>query len=103
MKKYNKLVRDKIPDIIKTSGLIPTMHTATDEEYTDALAKKLIEEANEFKESGETEELVDILEVIDAICAFKSINHNKLRQIQITKAQKRGSFSQKIILEKVEK
>ena len=67
MKICNKLVRDNIPDICRKNGQIPKISILDEESYGRELKKKLVEEVNEFLESGDTEELADIAEVIDAL------------------------------------
>jgi predicted house-cleaning noncanonical NTP pyrophosphatase (MazG superfamily) len=99
---YNKLVRDKIPDIIKSKGSSPKTHIASDEEYGKKLKEKLQEEVNEFIESDDSEELADILEVIDAIIKNKEFDKDKIERIKNKKNIERGSFSKKIILENIE-
>ena len=96
----NKLVRDKIPERILHDGRKPRTHIANDEEYWDKLKLKLKEEVNEFLEESNEEELADILEVIGAICEFKKIDENNLKKIKENKAEKKGKFKEKIILEK---
>ena len=64
MKAYNKLVSDKIPEIIKNDGKEFDMHYAKNEELTSLLEAKLQEEAKEFAEAKNSEELADILEVV---------------------------------------
>jgi len=98
---YNKLVRDKIPDIIKDNGEIPITHIASDDEYWERLKEKLKEEVNEFLKENNEEELSDILEVIDAICDFKKIDKNELGKIRELKNKKKGDFKDKIILDEV--
>ncbi len=97
--KYNKLVRDKIPEIIKENNEIPIIHIANDEEYWNKLKEKLKEEINEFLEDNNKEELADILEVIYAIRDYMKINKEELEKIRLEKANKRGAFKKKIILD----
>jgi len=97
--KYNKLVRDKIPEIIKNKGAVPITHIANDEEYWQKLKEKLQEEVDEFLEDETEEELADILEVIYAICDFKKIDKEKLELLRKKKAKERGGFKDKIILD----
>jgi len=99
--KYNKLVRDKIPDIIKKDNKNPFIHIANDEEYWKKLKEKLNEEVNEFVKEGNEEEIADIIEVINAICAYKKFDKNKLDYIKKQKAEKRGRFDKRIILDEV--
>ena len=63
MKTYNKLVRDKIPEIMLASGVKPVTKTLNPEEYTLFLEKKLDEEVAEYHKDKNVEELADILEV----------------------------------------
>lgn len=99
---YNKLVRDKIPEIIKESGKKPVTHVATDLEYERLLINKLTEEVNEFLQDQTTEEIADIMEVIYALCALKGIDLVNLERLRQEKADKRGGFKKKIILERVD-
>ena len=101
--KYKKLVRDKIPEILKNQAKkIPVIHTAeNDEEYWQKLKEKLQEEVNEFIKDENENELTDILEVVYAICDFKKIKREKLEKIRIKKAKERGGFKERIILDEV--
>lgn len=99
--KYNKLVRDKIFNIIKEKGNVPIIHVASKEEYWQKLKEKLKEEAEEFQKDSNEEELADILEVISAICEFKNISKNNLESLRKKKAEERGSFKERIILDEV--
>ena len=99
--KYDKLVRDRLPEIIEKKGSTPVTHIADDEEYWQRLKEKLKEEVNEFLEESNEEELVDILEVIYAIREFKKISKKKLELLRKEKAKRRGGFKNRIILEEV--
>ncbi len=101
-KEYNKLVRDKIPEIIEGKGEKVVTHTAEEEEYEKALMTKLSEEVDEFKDNPSEEEIADILEVIEAICKLKDFNKLKIEEIKQKKLGERGGFNKKIILDKTE-
>lgn len=102
MKIYNKLVRDKIPEIIDND---PEKRCITrilsDDEYLVALNLKLQEELKEYLESGEVEELADIEEVLQAILDAKKISFEDFESIRKTKVEKRGAFKKKVFLESV--
>ncbi len=97
--KHNKLVRDKIPEIIKQKGNVPITHIAGDEEYWEKLKKKLREEVNEFLKESSKEELADILEVVYAICDFMNVDREELESLRKKKAEQRGGFRDRIILD----
>ena len=101
---YNKLVRDKIPNIIKGKGEIPVIKILDEINYKKELEKKLYEEYKEVIEaSGDEriEELADMLEVIKALANLESKNLNDIMEIAEIKNKKRGAFDEKIFLEKV--
>lgn len=97
--KYNKLIRDKIPEIIAAKGGTSRTHIADSAEYWNKLKEKLAEEVAEFAKDESAEELADILEVIDAICEFKEFDAGSLRELQKRKKDERGGFKKYIILE----
>ena len=101
MKVYNKLVRDKIPEIILKDNELPTTRILDDEEYIKELNRKLQEEVNEYLEAENIEEMVDILEVIRAILEHKGVTYDEIEEKRTKKANKRGGFKEKIFLEKV--
>ncbi len=101
MPSYNKLVRDKIPEIIRANGETPMTHIATEEEYIVELGKKLLEERDEFLESLSAEEAGDILEVLHGLCAANGIRMEDVETARQEKFEKRGGFEEKIILDGV--
>lgn len=102
MIEYNKLVRDKIPEIIAQGGSKAVTHIADEKEFEEALYQKLGEEVKEFQEKPSAEELADILEVAYAICDWKRIDRVELESLRQKKAENRGGFEKRIILEKTE-
>lgn len=101
MKVHNKLVRDKIPEIIRKDEKIPVTKILNDEEYLKELNKKLVEEVNEYLEDNNVEELADIVEVVYGILNSKNISIEEFEKIRKAKADSRGAFLEKIYLEKV--
>lgn len=102
MKEHNKLVRDKIPDIIEDSGKRAVTHILSDEEYIVALETKLNEEVAEYQVDKNIEEMADILEVLHAICVARGYNLEQLEEKRKEKAEERGGFKDKIFLRYVE-
>lgn len=99
--KHNKLVRDKIPEIIETKGENPLTHIADAGEYWKRLKEKLMEEVEEFLEEENIEEMADIFEVATAINKFKKWDMQEIIKIQKQKVNERGGFEKRIILEEV--
>lgn len=102
-KKYNKVVRDKIPEIIEESGKKYTLKHLDDASFLAEIEKKLIEEVNEYSESKDIEELADILEVIYRISELRGVNSDELDEIRKEKAEKRGKFDDNLFLIDAEK
>ncbi len=99
--KTGKLVRDKIPEIIKKGNRMPITHIASNEEYKEKLNDKLKEEVEEFLKAPNEEELADILEVIQAIISIRKIDKAYLEKLRKEKQQKRGGFKERLILDKI--
>lgn len=99
---HNKLVRDKIPEIIEQAGKISVTHTLSDGEYISELDKKLNEECSEYQADKNIEELADMLEVMYAIVEARGWSVSELEAVRKSKAEKRGGFKKKIYLEYVE-
>lgn len=102
MKIYNKLVRDNIPQIIRQSGKTCKTRVLSDDEYVRYLNAKLNEELSEYEQSGEVEELADVVEVALALAAAKGVSRAKFEAIRQEKARKNGAFAQKLFLEWVD-
>lgn len=101
---YHKLVRDLIPEIIEKSGKQCTLRTMDDVEYLSALHTKLGEELAEYLEADQThalEELADLLEVVRATVVARGFTLEQLEQVRAAKAEKRGGFAKKLLLEEV--
>ncbi len=101
IKVYNKLVRDKIPEIIEASGKTCTVETLTDEKYTAMLDAKLNEELAEYQESRSLEELADLLEVMGAVVKARGYTWDALTTIRKKKREERGGFEKRILLKEV--
>ena len=99
MKTHNKLVRDKIPEIIESHNEVCKIRILSDEEYLDELNFKIQEEMKEYLESGDIEELADLEEVLRAILEIKKCPYEEFENIRINKVNKRGAFKKKIFLE----
>ena len=96
---YNKLVRDKIPEIIASKNKKYNIKYLKDDELKDALNNKLLEEVNEFIESDhDIEEMADIFEVIGAILDLNNWTYDMVGQVQLDKVKARGAFDKGIFL-----
>ena len=101
-KVYNKLVRDRIPEIIQADGKRLKARILDDAEHMEELVKKLGEEYEEFKADRNVEELADLHEVLLALADALKIDHKELEKVRAEKAASRGGFKKKIYLETVE-
>jgi len=101
---YNKLVRDRIPEIIMSKGETPVTRVLNESEYKEELEKKLLEEYKEVIEAtgnDRREELADMIEVIRALGNLENTTIEEIIKIADDKTDKRGAFNDKIFLEKV--
>ena len=98
MKTFNKLVRDKIPDMIRSHGEVPFTRVLDDEEYRKCLDEKLDEEIREFREEYDLEEMADILEVLYALCEADGHTVEELHALRQKKHDARGGFEKRIFL-----
>jgi len=98
VKKYNKAIRDKIPEIINKDGFTCNVDTMSDEKFLVEIEKKLSEEVAEYQNDKNPEELADILEVIYKIAKLKGISKEELEKIRLDKVEKRGAFDENLFL-----
>ena len=101
IKKYNKLVRDRIPEIIEASGNTCVTEILPYEDYLKMLDAKLDEELAEYHADQSIEELADLIEVIRACAVARGYTVEELEQVRAEKAAKRGGFEKKILLKEV--
>ena len=101
IKVYNKLVRDRIPEIIESSGKTCTTEILSPEEYLRMLDAKLDEELAEYHKDQNIEKLADLLEVIRSAAIARGYTTEDLEQVRAEKAAKRGGFEKRILLKEV--
>ena len=100
--KYDKLIRDKVPELIKSRGDSCEVHIAGDDEYSDKLKAKIMEGVGEFLDNPCVDELADVLEVVYAIADFKFGGRDELEKVRMMKVAERGGFGKKIVLDESE-
>lgn len=98
---YDKLVRDRIPEIIAASGKQCITETLSEEQYLKKLDAKLDEELAEYHQDPNIEELADLLEVIRAAAIARGYSVDELERVRAEKAAKRGGFEKRILLREV--
>ncbi len=96
MARYEKLVRDGIPEILDAKGVSYEKRVASDAEYRTELVKKLLEEAQEFSQAGAIEELADVLEVVSALRTLSE--YADVEAVQTAKRAERGGFDARLIV-----
>lgn len=103
--RYNKLIRDKIPQIIKRDNAIPKLSILNQKRFVEELKKKLAEESVELQmASGKKEvlnELSDILEIIQAVARIEKIKWTEIEKKRKVKAKERGGFKKRFFLKEV--
>lgn len=102
IKTYNKLVRNRIPEIIEESGAKCKTEILSDEKYLEMIDAKLDEELIEYHKDKNIEELADLLEVIRAATVARGYTLDELEAVRARKFEKRGGFDNKILLIEVE-
>src|SRR3989344_1387315 len=97
--RYNKLVRDNVPELMRLKGIKSVTHTASSDEYWAKLKEKLKEEMQEFILTDSEEEFADIMEVIDAMLESGKIGKVDVMRKKDIKKREKGSFAKRIILD----
>lgn len=100
-KHYNKLVRDRIPEIIEASGKTCTIEILSNDDYLRMVDAKMDEELVEYHKDQNIEELADLLEVIRAAAVARGYTIEDLERVRAEKAVKRGGFEKRILLKEV--
>lgn len=95
---YNKLIRDKIPEMIEQNGGKAVIRQLSQEEFVRFLEMKLDEEAGEYHRDKTVEELADILEVVYALAAVQGCTKEELLAVYNEKHEKRGGFERRLLL-----
>ena len=101
IKVYNKLVRDRIPEIIEADGKKCKIENLSDDDYLEMIDAKLDEELAEYHKEQNIEELADLVEVIYAAAEARGYSIEELEKVRIDKAEKRGVFRKRILLREV--
>jgi predicted house-cleaning noncanonical NTP pyrophosphatase (MazG superfamily) len=103
---FNKLVRDRIPEIIEMSGSSCQTKILNEDEYILEINRKMHEELEEYQnaETSEdiVEELADLLELIHAAAAYHGESFEEVELARVEKAERRGGFDERIFLVDVE-
>ena len=95
---YNKLVRDRIPELIEAQGETPNIRILEQEEYLHHLEAKLDEEVGEYHRDKNAEELADILEVVFALAEANDVTRQELMDVYQKKHDARGDFGKRVFL-----
>ena len=99
--KYDKLVRDKIPEIIEAQGSKAIVEALDNGNFQKYLDIKLGEELKEYLEDGSVEELADLVEVVYALLDCKGVSCKEFEKMRIAKVEKRGAFKKRLLLKEV--
>lgn len=102
MKVYNKLVRDKIPQVIEEDGRRCETSIVSKEQLLPLLEEKLKEEVNEFMQDRNLEELADIMEVVFGLAENLGYSEEDLLKKREEKKEERGGFKEGVFLKTVE-
>lgn len=93
-----KLIRDRIPEIVEAKGESLKVRRAGPMEFRKALADKLVEEAVEFRQDRNIEELADVFEVMRSIGLDHGIPMEQIAELADQKREARGGFREKLMM-----
>jgi predicted house-cleaning noncanonical NTP pyrophosphatase (MazG superfamily) len=96
--RYDKLVRDRIPELIEADGKQCDVRVLQDGEYASRLDQKLDEELLEYKQSGDLTELIDLVEIVRAIVERHGKSWQEFEQFRSAKREARGGFAKRLLL-----
>jgi len=102
MSQFHKLVRDKIPEIIRLRGATPHVRFLNEKDFYASLLEKLHEEITEFEVNPSVEELADVCEVLHGLALSLGIPFGGIEQARLRKYEERGGFEQRILLEGID-
>jgi predicted house-cleaning noncanonical NTP pyrophosphatase (MazG superfamily) len=98
--RVEKLIRDRLPRIMREQGLVVFDRRMDDAEFEAALRAKLVEEAAEAHAAVSTDELIDeladIAEVLRALMALRGITPEAVESARLTKREARGGFDDRV-------
>lgn len=103
MQTFRKLIRDNIPEIMKQEGKTPRVRVLDEQEYKEALERKLLEEVQEMRQGADKKiEIADIYEVLEALMRAHRFSEEEIRRLQDEKRAARGGFEKRLFLEGME-
>jgi predicted house-cleaning noncanonical NTP pyrophosphatase (MazG superfamily) len=100
-REYDKLIRDRVPEVIAADGKTYEIKVMGEQEYLQALLTKLVEEAEEAAAAtpdNRVTELADVLEVLEAICGAEGVELATVRAMKAQRREQRGGFDKRLKL-----
>ncbi len=105
--RYDKLVRDGVPQAIEADGHTYRIEVLALEAYIVELKRKLVEEAREALEASTQDdlllELADLMEVIVSLLNASGVSPGDLEAMRLQRREKRGGFEQRLLLRYVDR
>jgi predicted house-cleaning noncanonical NTP pyrophosphatase (MazG superfamily) len=101
IKKYDKLVRDRIPEIIGSSGHEAVVSKLTEAELESRLIEKLVEEQKELDKDRNVEEVADMLEILFSLARRYGHDEKQTLELMYKKREARGGFEEGYLLTEV--